>query len=537
MISTAAGRDARAGRAAVVLALSLAALLASTTPVRAEDALSAPGSADAGLNEERAKSAFRQAPESVWLGLILLELEIGIGKLDEALVVANDLVARFPKDPQVWAQRGYLMFMLQDFKQAVLDFSRAVKFPIWTSEQQRGLRFALADSALAAGDPLQVFTALEPLDGRKDPGFQIRLAKALLVTGGRKGAATAARLAGRLAVTAEDREEAIQLLARAIAPPEDRGGTAQLNKAYAHLRHDEDAEGLAAFRYGFSLGAGTAMHYADAAYVAKRLGENRTSIWYFRQSLDMNEVEQVFEAPRVFGFQREVEVLQRSFGGSLGTPYTAGGLDILQGGVEAYWQPPVIGYRDGRTVQIFLRGYQSFRNGPTGPTGVQTAQGGLGVRYKPLVTQNLVLTAERLIPLGQFALADWLFRVGYSTGAGTDLNVAAPYWKTWQVYSEAAYFVNAQHLLVSGEARYGITVPVGVGSRWTWNGYPVLAADFDNQAEVRSAVSAGAGLGTRYWFRESPYDAPASWLDIHVQYRLSQADRAQGLLVRALLWF
>lgn len=83
---------------------------------------------DPGLNLDRARSAFRQAPESVWLGLILLELQMQRGLLDEAQALAADLVKRFPNERQVWAQRGYLMFMLQDYKQAQADFTEALLF-------------------------------------------------------------------------------------------------------------------------------------------------------------------------------------------------------------------------------------------------------------------------------------------------------------------------------------------------------------------------------------------------------------------------
>lgn len=67
----------------------------------------------------------------------------------------------------------------------------------------------------------------------------------------------------------------------------------------------------------------------------------------------------------------------------------------------------------------------------------------------------------------------------------------------------------------------------------------LVGTDHDNKAVNQMALGVGPGLNFRYWFRESKYAAPASWLDFTVQFRapLTHADRAKGLVVRAILWF
>jgi hypothetical protein len=95
-------------------------------------------------------------------------------------------------------------------------------------------------------------------------------------------------------------------------------------------------------------------------------------------------------------------------------------------------------------------------------------------------------------------------------------------------------------LIVSGEARYGHTWRLDtVSDRLTVYPHIVLAGDHDNKAVNQMALGVGPGLNFRYWFRESKYAAPASWLDFTVQFRapLTHADRAKGLVVRAILWF
>ena len=51
-------------------------------------------------------------------------------------------------------------------------------------------------------------------------------------------------------------------------------GQRELNEAYSHLRARDDRAAMAAFQRGFATGEGTWTHYADAAYAAKRLGDN-----------------------------------------------------------------------------------------------------------------------------------------------------------------------------------------------------------------------------------------------------------------------
>ena len=51
-----------------------------------------------------------------------------------------------------------------------------------------------------------------------------------------------------------------------------------------------------------------------------------------------------------------------------------------------------------------------------------------------------------------------------------------------------------------------------------------------------SSDLAGVGISTRYWFRDSKYDAPRSYVDLSVQYRLriTGDDRARGVFFGAI---
>ena len=64
-----------------------------------------------------------------------------------------------------------------------------------------------------------------------------------------------------------------------------------------------------------------------------------------------------------------------------------------------------------------------------------------------------------------------------------------------------------------------------------------LGADYDSTALEKTGVGLGPGISARYWFREDQYNAPRSYVDLLVQYRLrlSGADRAKGLFVTTTL--
>lgn len=487
--------------------------------------------------EGDASTAYQRDPQNAFLGRSLLDVLVRNGKLADARQLATELTGRFPDDAQLWSQTGYLMFMLREFKLAQAAFGNALKGDAWLPEQRRNLAFAAADSAMSAGDPAGAVVALEQLASDDTPTVRLRLGRAQLAAHDRIAAVATARWL--LANTTDDEFQIAgeHLLAAALEAVADPRGDKQLNLGYAYLRQHDDAAGLAAFERGFAFGSGKAFHFADAAYAAKRLNDNAKASRYFRFCLDLAEFEHSFSEQRMFGYRREIETMERRWGMLIGTPYHAGALDVWQGGIEAFWQPPVIGYRDGRTVQFFVRSYLNFRNGVGGPTGLNTTQETLGIRFKPLATQNIALTAERLFAVGKFAENDWLFRIGYSTGDGTDLRVDRREWQSWQVYGEAAYYLYARRLLVGTEVRYGLAVPMPKYNRLTIYPHFLMAVDFDSSARDQLVDAIGPGLSLRAWFGEDRYHAPPGWLEVNAQYRFADADRGRGPALRATLSF
>ncbi|WP_175820112.1 bacteriophage N4 adsorption protein A [Burkholderia sp. BCC0419] len=518
----------------------------------ADGAYKAINAGDLPRAEDYALRALKIQPGSEQLGLLLVDVYRREGKVDEADAMVESLSVRFRKSAAVRAQHGYLAQRQMRYDVACSDFSAAVATGNWSKEQQRNLRLAWSDSALAANRPHEAGVALAPLADEKSAVIQLRIAQMSLQAGDRDSAIRVAELAAGDASTDGERNMAASIVAQAQQadqPPQvpvDDTAQRKLQQAYDLLREHKDREALDTFQEGFAGGAGNAMNYADAGYAAKRIGLNEQSVQMFEHSLDADENEHAFDAQRKFGYRREVEQLERTWGFVLSAPYQSaafgpqGTISVLQPGIEAYWQPPKIGYRNGRILQFFVRGYGTAYDGSGNVTGLPTVQGSVGVRYKPIPDQNVVMTAERLFHIGSLSMTDWLMRLGYSSEGGTDLRVTEPSWRSWQAYVEGAYFIRAGRYIIYSELRYGHTwrLPM-LSNRLTVYPHAAVAGDHDNRQPDKTAIGAGPGIQFRYWFREGRYTAPASYLDVTVQYRfpLTSAVRARGLVVRATLWF
>lgn len=503
----------------------------------------AAGNTDAA--NEAVSKALKLRPDSLQLGLLLLDIQQRKGELDAARQQADALLARFPNNPLVLVQRGYLEQRQQRHQAAMDDFYAALGQPGLSTEQQRNVRFAWADSALATKQYQAVIDALAPYASETDASVQLRRAYAYVGLNNQEQAHAAAQLAETGSGSDSQHETAHQLLEQTKPVV-----LSDLDLAYAALRDKNDRAALEAFQRAFAAKPGTVGQLSDAAYAAKRLGDNTTAIALFQQALDANaqlpEGKKVFDAQLEFGYRREIEGMSRTLGAVVNASYQSNGfgpqnsINVMQGGLEAYWQPEKIGYQNGKIFQMFARGYETLYDRNGGATGSRTQQGSVGARYKPIGDMNVVLTAERLFRIGDLATTDWLLRAGYSTGDGTDIRPYEHDWPTWQFYTEGAYFNTAARYIQSMETRYGHSWRMdNVDSRLVMTPHVTLMGNFDSRATPQTAVGIGPGISLRYWFREDSYHAPPSWFDLTAQYlvELTNTRREQGLMLNTILWF
>jgi tetratricopeptide (TPR) repeat protein len=305
---------------------------------------------------------------------------------------------------------------------------------------------------------------------------------------------------------------------------------------------------LAADRFGRADAAGAlkGTSVLDAGYANLNAGRSQAAVGYFERGIDAIESKQIERTPQeLFEIRRAVSELDRQWGINASVGYRApGGTanlalspsssadETLQAGAEAYWRP--LGYLGGRLIEVYARVYDTFYSRAGSATGLPSLEGAVGVRVKPLVTQNAVFAFERIIALGNQVQPDWLARAAYSNGFGTDLRVDQPSWWTGQVYGEAGRFIahGQNYWTVNGELGRSYRLD-DISPRLVAFPYAVIGGDYNRQINHANAIGAGTGVNLRYWYREDRYHAPRSYIELSLQYRLkvSGDDRARGVFV------
>ncbi|MFJ9450194.1 tetratricopeptide repeat protein [Herbaspirillum sp. NPDC101397] len=329
-----------------------------------------------------------------------------------------------------------------------------------------------------------------------------------------------------------------------------------LELAYLASSAGDDAAAHAAFSEADRSGKLPDQALDDAAFAATRAHDDRSALAYFKRSIDAandtnpanKSAQQQFDTRRAvstidreFGF---IASLTRSGGGpSAGSaaaagaqPGASGNNGSLQAGAEAYWRP--FGYRNGSTVEIFGRVFQTLQDKSRGATGTQTAQATVGARWKPWSSQNVVVSFGRLIPIGSQASSDWLAQLAYSDGIGTDLRVDRLSWWTTQWYAEAGHYLQHPQTYGLASLQAGRSFRLdGVDPRLVVFPHLTLNTDYNSLNQQRSATGIGPGVNLRYWFREDAYHAPRSYVEVSLQYRMkiSGDERARGFFMTTTL--
>ncbi|CAB3728372.1 hypothetical protein LMG24238_05491 [Paraburkholderia sediminicola] len=307
-------------------------------------------------------------------------------------------------------------------------------------------------------------------------------------------------------------------------------------------------------RFSMADKAGTmpASAAADAGYAAVQAHRNREAAQYFERAIDasatptddtppatpaqLNEMRSAHaEATRNWGFDASLNYRGAGMQPGYASSPTPGTSNNWQAGVEAYWRP--FGSLGDRMFELYARGYESFGVKNGGASGIDTLQATVGARAKPFSQIDAIVAFERIIPIGSQVNPDWLARLAYSGGYGIERRVDVPSWWTAQVYAETGAYLNAGSVYATTNLELGRTFRMDRYSpKWTVFPYAVIGADYDSSVNHSIPLGAGVGISTRYWFRDSKYDAPRSYVDLSVQYRLKITgdERARGVFFGAI---
>ena len=503
----------------------------------ADQAYKAVAAGDLDQADTSVQAALRLRPEHPQL-LALLAQILSLRNENEAAAQTLDrALALEPDNARMLAQRGYLRISRNNHDGAIADFRAALQTGQLTDQEARNIALALADLHAGNAHYKEAVRTIAPYVTASDTQATAKWQSYLIYDGNLPPDNTL------------------------IDSPE--VNYALVSKAYEALNKNDDVRTLELFQIAERHGGLTALQYGDAGYAARGLFYNQEADRLFRAAIDVNQNEPEQEksyAPReLFGLRRAVDDLNRYWGlivsdsispggqaglgmvGLPGSPQGGGSKgDINQIGSEIYFQPPGMGYRDGRQLQFFIRSFQTLDDQSGGADGIKTNQGSLGVRWKPLRDYNLVLTAERLISIGELADDDWLLRVGFSLDDGVDIKPYLDHWPYRTLFAEAAYITGQDRNIDTLEARWGHSFKVPAVSNLTFTPHLVFAADVDTAAVEEIAAGIGIGASVRWWFRESLHRAPASYIDITVQYReglVEDAIRQDGTFFRFTLWY
>jgi len=321
--------------------------------------------------------------------------------------------------------------------------------------------------------------------------------------------------------------------------------------AFIAQRAGDSALALHYFARAEREGALLASAEADAGYAALNLRRTDEGVKFLERAIDhsagapagealtpeaLNDARAAHaEATRNWGFSASVNY--RGNGAQQGFAFapTPGVSNNWQAGAEAYWRP--FGSLGDRMFEVYARGYENFGVKGGGPSGVSTLQAAIGARVKPFASANAILAIEKILPIGSDVRADWLARAAYSNGFGDTRRLDVPSWWTGTVYGEAGHYIQNDSTYATANARLGRTYRVdAISPRLTVFPHAVVGMDYDSAVDHSVPVGAGAGVAARYWFRGGPYDAPRSFVDVAVQYRLRVAgdDRARGVFFGAV---
>ncbi|MFM0091938.1 bacteriophage N4 adsorption protein A [Paraburkholderia sediminicola] len=399
-----------------------------------------------------------------------------------------------------------------------------------------------------------------------DPGFTAARATATAAAANDKtGAVGYAREAVKAAP--DDPQHRVELINALSTAGDDSAATREAQKmidagmldampdmtaAYIAQRAGNNRVAYQRFGMADKAGALPASADADAGYAAVQAHRNREAAQYFKRAIDagarptdgtapatpaqLNEMRSAHaEATRNWGFDASLNYRGAGMQPGYASSPTPGTSNNWQAGVEAYWRP--FGSLGDRMFELYARGYESFGVKNGGASGIDTLQATVGARAKPFSQIDAIVAFERIIPIGSQVNPDWLARLAYSGGYGIERRVDVPSWWTAQAYAETGAYLNAGSVYATTNLELGRTFRMDRYSpKWTVFPYAVIGADYDSSVNHSVPLGAGVGISTRYWFRDSKYDAPRSYVDLSVQYRLKITgdERARGVFFGAI---
>ncbi|MGE9291654.1 MAG: NfrA family protein, partial [Puniceicoccales bacterium] len=191
-------------------------------------------------------------------------------------------------------------------------------------------------------------------------------------------------------------------------------------------------------------------------------------------------------------------------------------------GAQLSYRPPVIGFRDYRTFDVFLRVIGQFDDNTIRPNE-DTWQGGIGGEWKPFKTLNYVTSLEYLFKIGDQSRDGWLWRNRASYAYGDYPRENDLWWPTLVLYGEAAWLFDREwhdeELSLFTEDRVGISWKIKNNLSFT---FPQVQGAIrylvDGYTDRSSYYYGGFGANLRYTQGEKDDKIHEWYVDLYLHY-------------------
>lgn len=312
---------------------------------------------------------------------------------------------------------------------------------------------------------------------------------------------------------------------RAVLARDPANTDVRLSLAYALRGIGENAEAAQHFGEVIALQPDNAGIREDQAYAYKDAGQDDEAAAAFMSVIDILQAEGGDEA-HLYRVRREVTALESRTSGFAYASYRNEGVSLSGGlqdsitysslGAEFSWRPEGL-YQNGTGITAFARGYVSMEPGAFSLDS-DTAQLGVGARWKPFQSVDFSLSGERLVALGDTARDDWLLRASYGWTNGYDWKPQATSWNYTSVYADLAYIPgDNEYFGAYAQVRQGRRFRTAEG--WTVTPYVTAVAQYsDDIYGSQDRFEAGPGVSVSHWFDEDDHHAYRRRVDFDVEY-------------------
>lgn len=347
-----------------------------------------------------------------------------------------------------------------------------------------------------------------------------------------------ARYYARLATLqrkAGDAPQALLSLQRAIAlAPDDSKLAASLGYAYLHA--GQPAQARAQFERVHQADPDDPALTRQLLYVNQQLGDTTQAKHYAEQAIDQFDTVNVASTPAadgsaqqdeddLFALRRTHENLDRTWSVnadmSLGDTVASAANAVAPGvsyrsyaqlEAQYHFDPQLTG-GDVNTLAAYARLFAgSGTAGSVWP--VHEAMLGVGVHWKPLISQNIVLSIEQQTPAdnSRDTHNDTMLRASGSWSFGSQLSddwhASGHGWFTQNFYADFAHYLRAKQSVLTLDYRFGFqhkllegqTIEPYVHAQYT-------GLDRSNGLSYTRDARAGIGLQWNVWYGQTRYDA------------------------------